>query len=391
MQTVLITGASGVIGSALVPLFLKDDSTKLYLLLRADSSEYLQQRLKRLGDYWGIDPDTPEMTARLIPLRGDVCQPQLGLTAAEYQNVIQTVTHVIHCAGSVKLNQPLETARVHAVDAARHVVKLCKDAAQVGQFKKLEFVSTVGVAGRITGLVSEQPLRQSRRFHNTYEQAKAEAETYLLGEMKAGLPATIHRPSMVVGNSQTGKIMHFQVFYHLCEFLSGRRTYGILPNFGDWRLDIIPSDYVAKAISLSSNQPHALGKIFHLCSGPEHALPLAELAPWMNRLLVRPGEKPYRICTLPRGWIRNLMLLLSLCVGPKTRRALQTLPHFLAYLDEKPMFDNRATQAFFDALGLKIPPVKGYVNTLIQYYLESRQTQSGLQADSTNLTLVNQS
>jgi thioester reductase-like protein len=299
------------------------------------------------------------------------------------------VTHVIHCAGSVKLTQPLETARIHAVDAARHVVKLCKDAAQVGQFKKLEFVSTVGVAGRIMGLVSEQPLRQPRRFHNTYEQAKAEAETYLLGEMQAGLSATIHRPSMVVGDSQTGKIMHFQVFYHLCEFLSGRRTYGILPNFGDWRLDIIPSDYVAKAIYLSSNQSHTLGKIFHLCSGPEQALPLAELAQWMNRLLVRPGEKPYRICTLPRGWIRGLMPLLSLCVGHKSRRALQTLPHFLAYLDEKPMFDNRETRAFFTTLGLNVPPVEGYFNILIRYYLESRHLQSRFQARSTNLSLLN--
>ena len=40
---------------------------------------------------------------------------------------------------------------------------------------------------------------------------------------------TLHRPSMVVGHAETGKVIHFQVFYHLCEFLSGRHTRGLIP------------------------------------------------------------------------------------------------------------------------------------------------------------------
>ena len=54
-----------------------------------------------------------------------------------------------------------------------------------------------------------------RTFHNTYEQAKAEAEEYLYPFMAdERLPITIHRPSMVVGDSMTGKAISFQVFYH---------------------------------------------------------------------------------------------------------------------------------------------------------------------------------
>ena len=48
------------------------------------------------------------------------------------------------------------------------------------------------------------------------EAAKAEAERAVWSE-GAGLPITVHRPSMVVGEAQNGRVIHFQVFYHLCE------------------------------------------------------------------------------------------------------------------------------------------------------------------------------
>ena len=72
--------------------------------------------------------------------------------------------------------------------------------------------------------------------------------------MQAGLPATIHRPSMVVGDSQTGKVIHFQVFYHLCEFLSGRRTLGIVPDTGDAALDGEVSDCYEMVHRLAKSQ-----------------------------------------------------------------------------------------------------------------------------------------
>ncbi len=73
------------------------------------------------------------------------------------------------------------------------------------------------------------PLEETPQFHNTYEHAKFEAEQWLLQKMEAGFPATIFRPSMVVGDTQTGKIIRFQVFYFLAAFLTGQRTAGILP------------------------------------------------------------------------------------------------------------------------------------------------------------------
>ena len=71
--------------------------------------------------------------------------------------------------------------------------------------------------------------------------------------------------------------MHFQVFYHLCEFLSGVRTFGIMPTLGQTRLDTVPVDWVADVIAWSSSQAGTAGEILHLCSGPARAIGLVDL------------------------------------------------------------------------------------------------------------------
>jgi nucleoside-diphosphate-sugar epimerase len=84
-----------------------------------------------------------------------------------------------------------------AVGAAHHVVELARACSRL---EKVEFVSTVGVGGH-RAVVPETWLTEPRAFHNTYEQAKAEAEAEesIRGEVERGLPLTVHRPSMVVG------------------------------------------------------------------------------------------------------------------------------------------------------------------------------------------------
>ena len=83
------------------------------------------------------------------------------------------------------------------------------------------------------GLIREVPLAEPRQFHNTYEAAKAEAESFVWERLSGGLPGTIHRPSMIVGDSKTGKNIRFQVFYYLADFLAGLRTLGVVPDTRD--------------------------------------------------------------------------------------------------------------------------------------------------------------
>ncbi|NEX22874.1 NAD(P)H-binding protein [Thiorhodococcus mannitoliphagus] len=367
-----LTGATGAIGSALVPLLLEDPAARVQLLLRADADSQLAERLETLYAFCGIPPEDSARRARVQALRGDVTLPEFGLDAHALVQVREHCTRMIHAAGIVRMNLPLEEARRAAVGAAAHLIEL---AGACPNLRKIEFVSTVGVGGRLTR-VPETWIDRPRGFHNTYEQAKAEAEDLIRAEVERGLPLTVHRPSMVVGDSQSGRIIHFQVFYHLCEFLSGRRTFGLSPALGRARLDIIPVDLVARALAWSSGHPDLAGQILHLCSGPDQSTPLTDLQEQVRRLFIAHGRKvPPRI-TLPPRLFTGVLNLASRFMDEKTRRAVGTLPIFLEYLASDQRFENTATRQLLARAGMVVPVWQDALDTVLGAYLRAVSTTS---------------
>jgi nucleoside-diphosphate-sugar epimerase len=305
-----------------------------------------------------------------MALCGDVTLRHLGLDDATYQELTDRCTHIVHSAGNVRMNLPIAQARHSSVDSARNIIDL---ALHCHLLEKVEFVSTVGVGGRTSGTVPEDWILAARGFHNTYEQAKAEAEDVARAAYERGLPVTVHRPSMVVGNTATGRIIHFQVFYHLCEFLSGRRTLGLAPNFGTARLDIVPADFVAKTIAWSSTTTTSSGRIIHSCSGPELALPLGLLRKQVRQSFAAAGRHLPPVITLPPAAFRAILSGIGLLMPKDVRRAIKTLPVFLEYLATEQSFANGSTGTVLATAGLAVPPPRCYLDKVIGYYLESSQ------------------
>lgn len=228
MKTVLLTGGSGAVGSAIVPELLKDPSLRLILLLRPTRERSVLDRFSDLKKYWAWYGLEDSVWRRVDVLTGDVAQERLGLPLDTYRTLTQDLTHIVHGAAQVKLNMSKEEAHRSSVSTTVHVLRLAEEARSL---VKLEYLSTVGVAGTIEGAIPERRITEPRNFHNTYESSKSEAEDLVWAAMDRGLPVTLHRPSMVVGDSRDGRTLHFQVFYHLIEFLSGRATGGWVPDF----------------------------------------------------------------------------------------------------------------------------------------------------------------
>ncbi len=366
MKKYFITGATGAIGSALVPVLLQDPQTQLTLLLRAKSADDLAARMEALYHFWQVEPGDAAARQRIRALRGDTTLPDCGLDAADYRQLRADCTHIVHSAGNVRMNLPIEQARRSSVDSAKHILELAVASARI---EKVEFVSTVGVGGRTHGTLPEEWLATPRDFHNTYEQAKAEAEEVVRAEVERGLPLTVHRPSMVVGDSHSGRIIHFQVFYHLCEFLSGRRTFGLSPEFGRARLDIIPADYVARAIAWSSQTNASNGRIVHSCSGPALALALNPLREHVRKAFAEAGRRLPPLIRLPTPVFSTLLTAASVLMPAAARRAVRTLPVFLDYLATEQTFANHRTQELLSEAGLSLPAPEDYLDRVLNYYL----------------------
>lgn len=377
MSLYFLTGATGAIGSALVPVLLERPDTELRLLLRAGSEAELAHRLDGLFTFWGFGEREAALRARVQAVRGDVSLPRLGLEAGCHEDLVPRVTHIVHCAGNVRMNLPIEQARACSVRAAEEILAFAEACRTAGALAKVEFVSTVGVGGRLPR-VPETWIDAPRAFHNTYEQAKAEAEDLVRPRALHDLPLTVHRPSMVVGDSVDGRIVHFQIFYHLCEFLSGRRTFGLFPPLGEARLDTVPADAVARAIAWSSTTAATAGAVLHECAGPEAAIGLLDLQRLVAERFGAHGIPTPRPRVLPQGLFLGLLRVAGLALDERTRRALGTLPVFLDYLATRQGFQSQVTAARLREAGLALPTPSDYLPVVLDRYL--RQSAAAAQA-----------
>jgi hypothetical protein len=181
---------------------------------------------------------------------------------------------------------------------------------------------------------------------------------------------------MVVGDSRSGEVIRFQIFYHLVEFLSGRRTFGFFPAFGATRLDIVPVDYVADAVVWSSGTLDTSGLVLHLCSGPEESPRLDELQALVRESFVAVGLKVPRRISLPLGMLRAALPVIRALLPASGRGALSTLPVFLAYLSGDQGFANTETRRILGGAGIPLPPVDSYIGNVLDRYLRTKPLET---------------
>jgi thioester reductase-like protein len=123
MKTYLITGATGAIGACLVPMLVNNEDVQVQLLIRARDQNHLNERLEKLFDFWAL-PAGSDFRQRIKACPGDVSLPFFGMNEKDYSSVARECTHIIHSAGNVRMNLPLEEARRSSVNSARNIVAL---------------------------------------------------------------------------------------------------------------------------------------------------------------------------------------------------------------------------------------------------------------------------
>jgi long-chain acyl-CoA synthetase len=341
-ETILITGATGLVGGAVLQRMLRDDPDLQAVVLVRDLARW-RAAARRLG--------IP--TARVTPVLGDVREAGCGLTGQARAWLGDRVTTVIHAAADIMFSRSLAESRATNVAGVTNVVETV---AEWPRARRIAHVSTTYVAGRRTGLIRETDAPHQGPWVNPYEQSKAEAEAVLRSTDREWV---ILRSGYIVCDSPVGQVSQYNAMHLALRFLHDGRA-PVIPGSLRTGIDLVTTDYVAAAIATLARHPGAAGRAFHLSAGTK-AMSLGEVFEQSWRVWSECPAWRARRVTPPRFVGALAYRLLSAAVGAtgdnRMAKAARALSHFVPHLGLAQQFDTTQADTL---LGFSAPSMRDY-------------------------------
>jgi long-chain acyl-CoA synthetase len=226
--------------------------------------------------------------------------------------------------------------------------------------RRFGYVSTAYVAGDHRGTFSEDDLYVGQRFRNAYEQTKFEAER-LVRARTHELPVQVFRPSIVVGEAESGWTSAFNVIYWPLRAFS-RGAYSALPARRSAPVDVVPVSYVADAIHELTAGEARSGETYNLAAG-ERASTVGELLELSAEYFGR--RRPRAI---PPGPYRRMVHPVLVRRGDeKRRKALRGSEAFFPYFAMGVRYETWMAERRLGPAGIEVPPLPGYFSRLMDY------------------------
>src|SRR4051794_34923375 len=166
-DAVLLTGATGFVGSAVLARILERSDRPVVALVRARDDAAAADRLRAAL----LDAGAIDLAGRCTAIAADLEHDDLGLSLRTLEELARVCDEVIHCGASVSFTLPLDEARAINVGGAARMAELADRAAsRGGGLRRFVHVSTAYVAGDRDGAFGEDERSRPRAWRNTYEQ-----------------------------------------------------------------------------------------------------------------------------------------------------------------------------------------------------------------------------
>jgi nucleoside-diphosphate-sugar epimerase len=345
-MTVLMTGFPGFLGSALLPGILERTDDSAICLVQGKFGTLAQRRVEELNSA------NPLLQGRIRLVEGDITQAGLGLA----EETFAEVTEVWHLAAAYDLKVARDVAVRVNVDGTRNVLDALE---RCPKLTRLHYFSTCYVSGRYAGPFGEDDLEVGAPFNNYYEETKNLAEADVRWHMAAGVPATIYRPSIVVGDSRTGETQKFDGPYFVMQWLLRQPRHAILPMAGDptvTRVNVVPRDFVVDAVGYLSGLSASEGRTYQLAD--PHPLTVAE----MTDVLAEATGRELVEIPLPRKLAKA-----SLAYVPGLQRWMRIPPEAVDYFTHPTFYLTDHCRADLAGSGIEVPSFPSYVDRLVNY------------------------
>jgi len=363
-KNIFLTGATGFIGSHLTSRFLKD-GYHVKALARPSKNVSARERVEKVVSAAGVT-----RFENLHVLEGDISLPHLGLSDTARAEITSSAEEVWHCAASLSFEQQnrAEIFRMN-LDGTRHVLDLVKELSG----RRLHHVSTAYIAGNRSDVALETEIDVGQSFKNPYEESKCRAEMMIADAHEAdAVRASVFRPSIVIGDSKSGRVTHFHGVYAFIRALwtalerlrlrTPQRDFIRLPlrvlGAENQTLNFVPIDYVIDGMVEISRRADSAGGTYHL-SNP---------VPTENRFWLP------NICRILRVEGIQLVGDSSFLKSPMTKLESlfqKQMAFYYQYLQGEPRFDCRRALAALKNTGVECPPVTvEFISKMAGWYVD---------------------
>lgn len=345
-QSIFVTGFPGFIAGRLVERLAEAD-TQFFLLVQPQFVDAAIASIEEIAVRKGV----PIENFAIVP--GDITKEDLGVEEADLSTMRAETTDIFHLAAAYDLSVNKEIAYEVNLQGTKNVNEFARS---VWGLHRYNYVSTCYVAGKRKGEIFETDLKHDAGFRNFYEETKYFAELEV-EKLKADLPVTIFRPSVVVGDSETGETAKYDGIYYLIQYLRKWPKMLRYLNVGNEnvRLNLVPVDFVVEALACLSLDEKATGKTIALAD-PD-PLTTAELFNLIAQKLT--GEKA--------KWMPPSKLI-ELSLRTPLSPPLTGLPHSgVPYFFLAQSYDTSVADELLAPFGIEAPSFEGYVGKLLDF------------------------
>ncbi|QKS48922.1 amino acid adenylation domain-containing protein (plasmid) [Paenibacillus cellulosilyticus] len=264
---ILLTGATGYLGSHILYELLKKSRARIIALVRSSQDQPAGDRLwDVMRTYFG-DSLLFVMNERVHVVEGDLEVSGLGLSAQDKDMLHSQMDTVVHAAADVRHLGDEEQIFKTNVDATRHLLELAQSKPGV----RFHHISTIGVPeqlaldGKWDSVELSGEMDAGLQVDNVYTNSKLEAEKLVIAAASQGLSVSIYRPGNIACHSLSGKFqtnIESNAFYRM---IKGMLLLGKAPKV-DCYIDVTPVDYASSTITDLMLKREAIGRVFHICN-----------------------------------------------------------------------------------------------------------------------------
>ncbi len=358
-----VTGATGFIGRYLVQELVDNREGEIFVLCREGSLP----RMESLVRQWG--------SPRVTPVVGDLGEPDLGVDPAWIEEHRGDIDHFFHLAAIYDMTASDEMNEQMNVGGTRNAIALAGKL-EAGHFHQ---VSSVAASGDYQGVFDESMFDEGQRLPSSYHRTKFESEKIVREECP--VPWRVYRPAIVVGHSETGamdKIDGPYYFFPLFKLMrdtipSWMPLVGV--DLGD--TNVVPVDYVTKAMEHIAHQPGLDGQGFHLVNpepistvdlvntfaaaakAPQFAVPVdRSVTSRLPTAFLPPAFKPARLLSTALH-LPGVQTVLQQTLG-----RVGIPPEVLEHVSFPSIYASRATEKALAGSGISVPDLESYASTL---------------------------